>query len=73
MKKSPGDIILIQRNGFIISESLSPETIQSSFPVTANSRNQKTVIGTGKQINMNETTENMCLAVLNRSEHSILK
>ena len=45
-------MILIPRNGFNTIKSLSPVTMQSAFPATANSRNQKTVIGAGKQINI---------------------
>jgi hypothetical protein len=58
-------MIRILRNGFNTSKSLSPVTMQSAFPATANSRNQRTAIGTGKQINRNKTTENMRLAVSN--------
>ena len=39
MRKSAGDMIFIPRNGFNTSKSLSPVTIQSAFPATANSRN----------------------------------
>jgi Leu/Phe-tRNA-protein transferase len=55
MRKSLGDMILIPPNGFNISKSLSPVIRKSAFPATANSRNQKTVTGAGKQINMNKT------------------
>jgi len=69
MRKSLEDMILIPRNGFNTIKSLSPVTMQSAFPATASSRNQKTVIEAGKQINRNKTTENMRLAVLNRLAH----
>jgi hypothetical protein len=69
MRKSLGDMILIPRNGFSTSKSLSSVIMQSAFPATANSRNQKTVIGAGKQIKRNKTKENMRLAVSSRLAH----
>jgi len=71
MRKSLGDMTIILRNGFNISKSLSLVTMQSAFPATANSRNQKTVDGAVKQINRTETTENMRLAVSSRLAHLV--
>jgi len=62
-------MIRILRNGFNTIKSLSPVKMQSAFPATANSRNQRTVIGAGKQIKRNETTENRRLAVSNHLAH----
>jgi hypothetical protein len=65
MRKSAGDMILIPRNGFSTSKSLSSVIMQSAFPATANSRNQITVIGVGKQIKRNKT-----YIILNKNENT---
>lgn len=64
MRKLAGDMILVPRYGFSTSKSLSPVTLQSAFPATANSRNQITIIGAGKQINRNKT-----YIILNKNEN----
>jgi hypothetical protein len=53
MRKSLGDMIFIPRKGFNTSKSLSPVTMQSAFPATANSRNLLSLGSRQQTLNFN--------------------